>query len=104
MAAGPLLAQVSPTINELPSREYGHIRLQGTLTTAAPNLVEGKELNGPSAIAFDTSVSPPIVYVADTFNNRVLAWQNAYSISKGNPADKVIGQRDFNSKIGRAHV
>jgi uncharacterized protein (TIGR03437 family) len=46
------------------------------LISDAPNLVEGRELNGPVAVAFDFSVTPPILYVADTFNNRVLAFNN----------------------------
>jgi len=48
---------------------------QITITEVAPNLVEGRELLGPQAIAVDTSVTPPILYVADTFNSRVLAWK-----------------------------
>ena len=75
VVCAPLWAQqISPTINEVPSREFGHPRLVSfPLTSSAPNLVEGREFNGPSSIAFDTTVSPPIVYVADTFNNRVRA-------------------------------
>src|SRR5712692_1742518 len=87
----------SPTLNELPSREFGQLRLQATgasTTSAAPNLVEGRELYGPQGLAFDRSVSPPILYVADTFNNRVLAWLNPAGLSNGAPADLVIGQRD----------
>ena len=42
------------------------------LTAIAPNLVEGREFNNPQAIALDTSVTPPILYVADFGNNRVL--------------------------------
>lgn len=92
-------AQVSPTINDTASRAFGQPKLQ--LVSGAPNLVEGRELSSPQAIAFDTSVSPPIVYVSDTLNNRVLGWRNATSLSKGNFADLVIGQRnkDFNSTI-----
>ncbi|HSP66594.1 MAG TPA: hypothetical protein VLN48_02630, partial [Bryobacteraceae bacterium] len=94
VASVPAWSQNVATINELPSREFGHARLDAPIKSLAPNLVEGRELNGPSAIAFDTSVTPPILYVADTFNSRVLAWRNPAGLTKGNPADKVIGQRD----------
>ena len=94
---------VSPAINDVASRVFGQPKLQSTIFTQAPNLVEGRELSSPQAIAFDTSVSPPIVYVSDTGNNRVLAWRNASSLSKGNFADLVIGQRnrDFTSTLAQ---
>ena len=36
----------------------------------------------------------PILYIADTFNNRVLAWKNAAGFNNGDSANLVIGQRD----------
>src|SRR5712691_1481182 len=94
----------SPTLNELPSREFGQLRLQSTgssTTSGAPNLVEGRELNAPQGLAFDTSSSPPILYVADFGNNRVLAWRNPAGLSNGALADKVIGQRDMFSTFAQ---
>jgi len=93
-------AQTTPTstvFNPAPSRIVGQALLQqsGILTATATNLVEGRELNRPQGIALDTSVSPPILYVADSGNNRVLAWKNAFGFGKGDIADKVIGQRDL---------
>ncbi|NDJ15607.1 MAG: hypothetical protein EBY17_31295, partial [Acidobacteriia bacterium] len=89
-------AQVSPDINPFPSRGFGQAKLSlDPQQTISPNLLEGRELNSPTAIAFDTTSSPPIVYIADTGNNRVLAWRNPASLSAGNQADRVIGQRDF---------
>lgn len=89
-------AQAQPTFNQVPSRIIGQpVLQQTTLTTIAPNLVEGREFNGPQSVAVDTSATPPIVYVADSGNNRVLAWKNATSFGNGAMADKVIGQRDF---------
>ena len=67
----------------------------GLLTATAPNLVEGREFDAPQGIAIDASSNPPILYVVDTGNNRVLAWKNAFGFAKGDRADKVIGQRDF---------
>ncbi|MBV8845115.1 MAG: hypothetical protein JO307_20095 [Bryobacterales bacterium] len=95
--AAPLLAQV--TINDNPSREFGQPVLSIPVLSAAPNLVEGREFNAPSAIAFDYSVTPPAVYVADTGNNRVLAWKNSAALANGAAADLVIGQRDFYSTL-----
>src|SRR5947207_1843895 len=85
------------TLNSLPTRAIGQPQLLPNfgLSTVNPNLVEGRELYNPQGIALDTSVTPPILYVSDTNNNRVLAWQNAASFANGKPADKVIGQRDF---------
>ncbi len=107
VASASLWAQ-SPTINPFPSREFGQPQLVQTLTSVAPNLVEGRELNGPGAIAFDNSVSPPIMYVADTYNNRVLAFQNPDSLGVcttsgastcGFASKLVIGQRDLFSTL-----
>jgi uncharacterized protein (TIGR03437 family) len=95
LAVAPVWAQISPQINGLPSRQFGHATLLNPVPTASPNLLEGRELFNPSAIAFDTSVSPPILYVSDTNNFRVLAWRNAEGLNRGDPADRVIGQRNF---------
>ncbi|HLK67531.1 MAG TPA: hypothetical protein VKU19_29040 [Bryobacteraceae bacterium] len=100
IVAGALagVAQSLPTLNLFPSRIVGHpLPEQNVLSSVNPNLVEGRELFGPEGIALDTSASPPILYVADTFNNRVLAWQNASGFTNGQKADLVIGQIDFYS-------
>lgn len=91
----PLYGQAeSVKLNPLPSRILGHPKKD--LTTASPNWVEGRELTTPQGIALDTSStsSAGILYVADTGNNRVLAWKNAVNANSGAPADLVIGQRD----------
>jgi len=87
---GSLSAQV--TLNPTPSRAVGQPFLQ--VYSSAPNGVDGRELNAPQGIALDTSVSPPILYVVDTGNNRVLAWRNAEGAANGAKADLVLGQRD----------
>jgi uncharacterized protein (TIGR03437 family) len=97
LAAGQHL-EAQTVFNILPSRIVGQAVLQqtGVLSANSINLVEGREFNQPQALALDTSANPPILYVADTVNNRVLAWKDATSFTKGAPmADKVIGQRDF---------
>ncbi len=87
-------------LNRKPFKSIGHPRALATSTdpfqrdTDSPNLVEGRELSQPQALAVDTSVTPFIVYVADTGNNRVLAWKNAGQFVNGAFADLVIGQKD----------
>ncbi|HXP83899.1 MAG TPA: hypothetical protein VN841_04230 [Bryobacteraceae bacterium] len=98
LAAAAAWAQ-SPTINDLPSREFGQPILVNPLVSNAPNLVEGRELYSPSEIAYDAF--NVILYVADTSNNRVLAWKNPQGLGKGNPADLVIGQRDLASTFAQ---
>jgi uncharacterized protein (TIGR03437 family) len=86
------------TLNTLPTREIGQPRLLSNpfaVPNANPNLVEGRELYSPTGIALDTSVTPPRIYVADTNNNRVLAWKDAVGFKNGAMADLVIGQLDF---------
>src|SRR4051794_25258806 len=90
-AVSPAAAQTQ--FNTNPTRTFGHARLT-PVTTGNPNVVEGREFYQPLGIAVDTSASPPILYVADTFNNRVLAWKNAAGFNNGDSADLVIGQRD----------
>jgi len=70
-----------------PSRQIGQPLL--IRRPSNPNLVEGRELWSPTGIAFDFATSPPLVYVADTLNNRVLAWKNSTGFSNGQPADLV---------------
>ena len=94
------------TLNPVPARAIGQSIL--VPESANPNLVEGREFYSPQGIAVDNSATPPIVYVADTGNNRVLAWKNAASFCppgsssstcNGAMADLVIGQPDKYSTI-----
>jgi uncharacterized protein (TIGR03437 family) len=94
------------TLNTVPARAIGQSIL--IPESGNPNLVEGRELYSPQGIAVDNSVSPPIVYVADSGNNRVLAWKNAASFCSagssssacnGATADLVIGQPDRFSTV-----
>jgi uncharacterized protein (TIGR03437 family) len=85
------------TLNPSATRAIGAARLEqlGTLTNVQPNLVEGRELNSPQAVALDLSVKPPHLYVSDTLNNRVLGWKDATTFANGAFADIVIGQGDL---------
>ncbi len=92
------VAQAQITLNTVPTREIGHPQLLSNpfaIPNANPNLVEGRELYNPVGIALDTSVTPPRIYVADTGNNRILAWKDAVGFTNGKFADLVIGQRDL---------
>jgi uncharacterized protein (TIGR03437 family) len=103
---GATAAYPQVTLNPLPSRSVGTpIANSNTVEGTNPNLVEGKELFSPWAVAVDSSLSPPILYVSDTKNNRVLGWKNALSFTNGQPADLVIGQQDFaaNDPQGPGH-
>ena len=92
LASFAALAPAQSPLNPNPSRVIGQASLE--LNSLAPNLVEGRELAAPGGIAIDAHGSPPILYVSDTGNNRVLAWRNAEQFANGAPADKVIGQKD----------
>jgi uncharacterized protein (TIGR03437 family) len=86
------LCQAQLTFNSVPSREVGQPRM--TVTSGAPNYVEGRELQLPQSVAVDTSLSPPALYIADYGNNRVLGYRNATGFQNGAKADLVIGQPD----------
>ena len=87
----PTAATAQVALSGVPARAIG----QDSLTTGAVNLVEGREFDGPIAVALDTSVSPAYLYVSDLLNNRVLGFKNASSFANGQKADLVIGQLDF---------
>ena len=71
---------------------------------SAPNLVEGREFNfaggsGEAGLAIDLNSNPPHLYVADTFNNRILGFNDLRNLKPGQKADIVIGQPDFQHAI-----
>ncbi len=49
----------------------------------------------PIQIAIDQKSTPIHLYVADSFNNRVLGWNDVATFTDGAAADLVIGQPDF---------
>jgi uncharacterized protein (TIGR03437 family) len=69
------------------------------IESTGPNVVEGREFNTPLGSALDTSVSPPILYVADSGNNRVLGFKYATQLVPGSVADFVLGQPDRFSNL-----
>ena len=61
------------------------------------NFVDGRGLSDPAAVAIDSSVNPPHIYVLDPSNSRVLGWTSLSEFTGGQPADLVVGQANFNS-------
>ena len=90
LAGATLLLQAQIPLNLSPSRVVGHPQLP--IATTAPNYVEGREFNSPQAVAVDESSG--YLYVADTGNNRVLAFRDAQSFANGAQSEFVLGQRD----------
>jgi len=76
---------------------------QDAMNLNSPNLVEGREFDFQSSgngsvdagIAIDMTSSPPHLYVADTYNNRILGYNDVTKVAFGEKADIVIGQPDF---------
>ena len=66
------------------------------------NYLDGSKLNDPLGVAVDQSSTPHHLYVADTYNNRVLGWNNDSTFYNGKPADLVIGEPNFNTSSANA--
>ena len=77
---------------------------QPDLTHGGANRIDARGISAASAVALDESVTPKRLYLADTGNNRVLAWANAAEAFNHLPADLVIGQSDaFSGICGSGH-
>jgi uncharacterized protein (TIGR03437 family) len=77
---------------------------QDQMNQNAPNLVEGREFNFGSSsfdggLAVDGSTDTPHLYVADTYNNRILGFKDLRNLVTGGKADIVIGQPDFQQTV-----
>ncbi len=66
-------------------------------TSTAPGYGGAQGLRQPYGVAIDTSATPNRLYVVDTYNNRVLGWNDVATLTNGEAADLVIGQLDFTS-------
>src|SRR5690242_4504107 len=69
---------------------------QEDFTHQAPQFLDARSLSFASGafIAIDKSSTPNHLYVADPWNNRILAWNDAAMFTSGQAADLVIGQMD----------
>ena len=92
LAALPWAASAQTDLNRTPSRVVGHPSLQ--YRGSNPNLPDARSLYSPLAVAVDTTSTPNAVFVADTLNNRILAWRDAASFASGARADLIMGQND----------
>lgn len=90
------------TLNSLPTRVIG--QNSTTISSVAPNLVEGREFLTPESVAVDPTGSPAALYVSDTGNNRILGFRNAAAFANGQKADLVIGQPDFATTLAAGPV
>src|SRR5205807_2869776 len=72
---------------------------QDGLTLNTANLIEGREFDfsagGDAGVAVDLNANPPRLYVADTYNNRILGYKDLRNLQTGGKADIVICQPDF---------
>ena len=91
---------------------------QDNFAAYAPNLLEGKEFflfNGFSnqqnatgdysdggGLVVDSKSPVPRLYVADTYNNRILGFKDARIVRPNTKADIVIGQADFSRSVVNA--
>ena len=82
--AGALHAQLS-------SSAY-RVLGQTDLRQSGLNLVQGVELFSPSGIALDTRSGAVRLYVSDTRNSRVMAWEDARAYQNGDPPALILGQ------------
>lgn len=60
-----------------------------------PVMVNGLVVNSPSHLVVDRDSTPNHVYLSDTGNNRVLAWNDIADFLAGNPATLALGQPDL---------
>ena len=95
IAALPCVCFAQSELNLIPSRVVGQPSLN--FHSLNPNVVDGRSMYQPWAVAVDTTSTPNALFVSDTANNRVLGWRNAASFANGARADVIIGQLDDQS-------
>src|SRR5262249_25405315 len=86
-----LAAAGRPAGAQLSSSAY-RVLGQADLRQNGVNMVQGVELFGPSGVALDARGGQVHLYVSDTRNARILAWQDAGSYQRGDPPALVLGQ------------
>lgn len=98
LSAVPAFCQ-NNVINSTPIRVYGSPTV-APIVNLNPNLVEGREFFQPMGIAVDSASGA--VYVADTYNHRVLGFSDYLSFQNGAAASLVLGQSDFSTTLAGA--
>ncbi len=91
---------VFPIASGLPAASGSRVIGQLAPTFNTANLIEGREFSlfssaGAGSIVIDRNASPPHLYVADTANNRILAFNDYLHVKAGDTADLVIGQQNL---------
>ena len=92
------IAGAQVALDPVPARVVGHQSTspaeQLVVSNVNPNFAVSGGLYLPGGVAVDNTGSSPILYVADTWNNRVLAWKNATSSTLANlqAPDMILGQ------------
>src|SRR5207247_5573663 len=72
------------TVNLIEGREFQFVAVDGNGGTHAD-----------TAMIIDNTSNPPHLYIADTYNNRVLGFFDARAVKPGATADLVLGQPDM---------
>ena len=58
-----------------------------------PQTAKGSQVD--AGVAIDQKSDPPHLYVADTYNNRILGFKDFRTVRPGTRADVVFGQPDM---------
>jgi sugar lactone lactonase YvrE len=77
----------------------GQVDFSSNKPNMGSSVMTNAGLNDPLAVAIDRSTNPNRVYVSDFNNNRILGWADVSGLTNGAPADLVIGQPNFSSRI-----
>lgn len=72
---------------------------QEDFASISPNQVGSSGMGPVHGVAIDYSTEGFPVYVSDTLNNRVLAWESTLRFENGAPADRTLGQLGFESSL-----
>jgi uncharacterized protein (TIGR03437 family) len=103
MAAG--IARPQVLLNPIMSRVIGHPSAEYVAVTSTnANFSAPGGMYSPEGVAVDTSGGTPILYVADSLNNRILVWKNATSkrLTNLQAPDRIIGQ-DYPGQPGHGN-
>jgi uncharacterized protein (TIGR03437 family) len=91
LAAMICALQAGPASAQLSSSAY-RVLGQPDLRQNGANIVQGIGMNAPLGTAIDVRGGQAHLYIADTENSRVLAWQDVRSYQMGDPPAIILGQ------------
>jgi sugar lactone lactonase YvrE len=67
-----------------------------------PNRLDGLGFDSPKDVALDRSVSPNRLWIADSFNNRLLGYKNTKLLTIDSHPDALLGQASFETSVEAA--